>query len=83
MTRARLDMAVDLAWLHERVPGGSPAQLVDFALQHAVNYVPAPSPLNQRPDDKAWFDESKARPFSSWRRWSPNWRRSATDGSES
>lgn len=61
MTRARLDMAVDLAWLQEQVPGGSPAQLVDFALQHAVNYVPNPSTRNQRPEDKAWFDESKTK----------------------
>jgi hypothetical protein len=61
MTTARLDMAgLSLEWLQTQVPGGSPAELVDFALQHAVKYVPNPSPHRQRLRDKAWYDESKA-----------------------
>lgn len=63
MTRARATMLVDAEWLHEQVPGATPAQLVEFALHKTTVYGDFASQRSssESRETKSWFDEAKAR----------------------
>jgi hypothetical protein len=64
MTRARLvEAGLSLEWLQAQIPGGSHAELVEFALHHATLYGSLASNQSlpkKSPESQTWFAEAKA-----------------------